>query len=72
MVAHAAPATRIIDLKGKSVIPGLIDGRAHMDREGPRVFIPPERSIQDIQARIADLARETKPGEWIGSSFYSG
>jgi adenine deaminase len=34
IAAHAAPATRIIDLKGKCVIPGLIDGHAHMDREG--------------------------------------
>jgi predicted amidohydrolase YtcJ len=68
MAAHAAPATRIIDLKGKSVIPGLIDGHAHMDREGLKSIYPslgPVRSIQDIQDRIADLARKTKPGEWI-------
>src|SRR5262245_26880048 len=68
MAAHAAPATRIIDLKGKSVIPGLIDGHAHMDREGLKSIYPslgPVRSIQDIQDRIAELARKTKPGEWI-------
>jgi predicted amidohydrolase YtcJ len=68
MAAHTAPATRIIDLKGKSVIPGLIDGHAHMDREGLKSIYPslgPVRSIQDIQDRIAALARKTKPGEWI-------
>src|SRR5262249_53902930 len=68
MAAHAAPATRIIDLKGKSVIPGLIDSHAHMDREGLKSIYPSlgqVRSIRDIQARIADLARKTKPGEWI-------
>src|SRR5262249_39848985 len=68
MAAHAAPATRIIDLKGKSVIPCLIDGHAHMDREGLKSIYPslgPVRSIRDIQVRIADLARKTKPGEWI-------
>src|SRR5258708_1779815 len=68
MAAHAAPATRIIDLKGKSVIPGLIDGHAHMDRESLKRIYPslgPVRSIQDVQDRIADLARKTKPGEWI-------
>src|SRR5215470_9411872 len=66
MAAHAAPATRIIDLKGKCVVPGLIDGHAHMDREGLKSIYPslgPVRSIQDIQARIAELARKTKPGE---------
>ena len=68
MAAHAATATRIIDLKGKSVVPGLIDGHAHMDREGLKSIYPslgPVRSIQDIRDRIADLARKTKPGEWI-------
>src|SRR5215510_5265137 len=68
MAAHAAPATRIIDLKGKSVIPGLIDGHAHMDREGLKSIYPslgPVRSIQDVQDRIADLAHKTRPGEWI-------
>src|SRR5262249_53270298 len=68
MAAPATPASRIIDLKGKSIIPGLIDGHAHMDREGLKSIYPslgPVRSIQDIQERIADLARKTKPGEWI-------
>src|SRR5215468_5444732 len=69
MAAHAAPATRIIDLKGKSVIPGLIDGHAHMDREGLKSIYPslgPVRSIRDIQARIADLG--AKPSPASGSS----
>ena len=68
MAPHIAPATRIIDLKGKSVIPGLIDGHAHMDREGLKSIYPSlgsVRSIQDIQDRIAELARKSKPGEWV-------
>src|SRR5262249_11808521 len=68
VAAHAAPATRIIDLKGKCVIPGPIDGHAHMDREGLKSIYPspgPVRSIHDIKDRIADLARKPKPGEWI-------
>jgi hypothetical protein len=68
MAAFMAPATRIIDLKGKTVIPGLIDGHAHMDREGLKNIFPSlgrVRSIRDIQDRIADLARQAKPGEWI-------
>src|SRR6516162_4823214 len=68
VAAHAAPGTRVIDLKGKTVVPGLIDGHAHMDREGLKGVYPSlagARSIRDIQDRIADLARKAKPGEWI-------
>jgi predicted amidohydrolase YtcJ len=68
MAPHAGPATRVVDLKGKAVIPGITDGHAHMDREGLRNVFPSlgrVRSIKDIQDRIAELARGRKPGEWI-------
>jgi predicted amidohydrolase YtcJ len=68
MAAHTSPATRIVDLKGKAVIPGVTDGHAHMDREGLREVFPAlgrVRSIGDIQERIAELARAKRPGEWI-------
>src|SRR5215470_11414856 len=60
MAAHTAPWTRVLDLKGKTIIPGLIDGHAHMDREGLKTVYPAlgrVRSIRDIQDRIAELAR---------------
>jgi predicted amidohydrolase YtcJ len=68
MTAHAGPTTRVIDLKGKALIPGITDGHAHMDREGLRGVFPPlgrVRSIGDVQERIAELARSKRPGEWI-------
>jgi predicted amidohydrolase YtcJ len=68
MAAHTAPSTRVIDLKGKTVIPGLVDGHAHMDREGLKTVYPAlgrVRSIRDIQVRIAELASRKRPGEWI-------
>jgi predicted amidohydrolase YtcJ len=68
MTLHSGPGTRVVDLKGKAVIPGITDGHAHMDREGLRNVFPSlgrVRSIRDIQDRIAELARGKKPGEWI-------
>jgi hypothetical protein len=68
MAPHAGPTTRVVDLKGRTVVPGLIDGHAHMDREALRNVFPSlgrVRSIGDIQDRIAELARTKQPGEWI-------
>jgi predicted amidohydrolase YtcJ len=68
VAAQAGPATRVVDLKGKTVVPGLIDGHAHMDREALRSVFPAlgrVRSIRDIQDRIAEFARAKPPGEWI-------
>ena len=68
MAQVTSPATRIIDLKGKAVIPGLVDSHAHMDREGLKDVFPSlgrVRSIRDIQDRIRELALKTAPGEWI-------
>lgn len=65
---HAAPHTRHIALDGRTVLPGLIDGHAHMDREGLKDVFPSLagcRSIASIQARIAELAKDKAPGEWI-------
>lgn len=65
---HAAPHTRHIALNGRAVLPGLIDGHAHMDREGLKDVFPSLagcRSIATIQARIAELAKDKAPGEWI-------
>jgi predicted amidohydrolase YtcJ len=65
---HAGPATRVIDLNRRPVIPGITDGHAHMDREALRNVFPSlgrVRSIRDIQDRIAELARGKAPGEWI-------
>lgn len=61
-------ATRRIDAGGKLVIPGLIDGHAHMDREGLKDRLPSLsgcRSIDDILQRIEALTKQAPAGSWI-------
>ncbi len=61
-------STTRIDARGKLVVPGLIDGHAHMDREGLKEVLPSLadcRSITDVLDRIAELASKTPKGEWI-------
>ena len=65
----AGPATRIIDLGGRTVIPGLIDSHMHAIRAA--LFYATEvnwigaRSIPEAMERIAAAARTARPGQWI-------
>ncbi|CAH1660367.1 Exoenzymes regulatory protein AepA [Hyphomicrobiales bacterium] len=68
IAALAAPETEVIDLGGRTVVAGLVDGHAHLDREGLKSVLPSLadcRSVEDIVQRIAEIARQKKPGEWI-------
>ncbi|MDE0335822.1 MAG: amidohydrolase family protein, partial [Defluviicoccus sp.] len=62
------PETVRIDAGGRAVVPGLIDGHAHLDREGLKPVFPSLagcRSIDDVLARIEALVADAEPGEWI-------
>ncbi len=65
---HAGPDTEILDLGGRTAIPGLIDSHIHQFYVGlnvPTVQLLDARSIADVQAKIADRAETTPAGEWI-------
>ena len=63
------PDTRVIDLQGRSVIPGFFDAHPHLDRLGLRaragVSIAHCRSVADIVEAVAQAAATTPAGEWI-------
>ncbi len=47
--AFAGPNTRVIDLNGHAVIPGIVDAHAHMDREGLKKIQPALQNVSSIQ-----------------------
>lgn len=63
------PTTQVIDLQGRTVIPGLIDNHAHYMRAAeywPReVRLDGVTSHQRALELIRDKVRESKPGEWV-------
>jgi len=67
--ALAGASTRVIDLAGRTVIPGLIDSHMHAIRAA--MFYATEvnwigtSSIPEAMARIKAAAQRAKPGQWI-------
>ena len=67
--ALAGPRTRVIDLQGRTVIPGLIDSHLHAIRAGQtfatEVNWAGARSLPEALARIRDAAATREPGSWL-------
>jgi predicted amidohydrolase YtcJ len=66
--ALAGPATRVEDLRGAAVIPGLIDAHNHLQATGRmlrEVQLYDTRAMPEIVARVAARVRETPRGEWV-------
>jgi predicted amidohydrolase YtcJ len=70
------PATKIIDLKGRTLLPGFVENHIHMTNSPQRHWVDCSYaacpSIADIRDKISARARQTKAGEWIlGRGFQS-
>lgn len=65
--ALCTPKTKLVDLKGKTVLPGLIDSHLHINNTGAMKM---ELNIvgmqrEDIIAAVGKAYEQAKPGEWI-------
>ena len=68
------PGTKVIDLQGALVVPGLIEGHGHYMGLGDmklQLDLTKARSWDEIVAMVGDAAKKAKPGEWIrGRGFH--
>ena len=75
---HLGPATRVLDLSGKTVVPGFNDAHLH-----PRPLFPEDspfaavdasparvKTIEDLIAALRRKAGVTPPGQWVNGARY--
>lgn len=67
-MALRGPATRVLDLGDRTVIPGIVDAHLHLLGLGTAlriVDLTGTRSYDEVVQRVAARARTARPGEWI-------
>jgi len=73
MQKYVAANTRVVDLQGKTVIPGLMDSHSHMNGAGTAettAQVIAAKTVADAQAIIAAFinAKNVPPGKWVQTS----
>src|SRR5215475_10399159 len=71
IAGHIGPSTQVIELAGRTVVPGLIDSHLHQlfaGLNGPAVQLLGSRTIADVQRAIAERVARTEPGKWVTAS----
>jgi predicted amidohydrolase YtcJ len=67
----AGPNTTVIDLKGRTVVPGLVEPHIHSvslaNRPGYHTILENTTSIRDIQEALAARRKSVPDGQWITS-----
>ncbi|MBI4748936.1 MAG: amidohydrolase [Acidobacteria bacterium] len=65
---HIGKATKVVDLQGKTVVPGFTDAHCHLAGIGQRELqlnLEGTTSLDDLLTKIKQRVDQAKPGEWI-------
>jgi len=71
VASHIGPSTQVIELGGKTVVPGLIDSHLHQlfaALNGPAVQLLGAKTVADVQAAIRERVARTETGKWVIAS----
>jgi predicted amidohydrolase YtcJ len=76
VMEFAGDGTRVVDLGGRTVLPGLIDSHTHPSGAAVRFLevdcrSPPVESVGEILELVAARAVEVGPGRWIRGANYN-
>ncbi len=68
------PSTKVIDLQGRSAVPGFIENHIHMTNSNRRTWLElgpgSVSSISELQEKVAERAKDMEPGQWIWAHGY--
>lgn len=65
---HEGKGARVIDLKGKTVLPGFVDSHYHFSGVGFREMnlnLEGTTSLEDFLAKVKARVDKARPGEWV-------
>jgi hypothetical protein len=65
---YVGAATQVIDLRGRLVIPGLVESHGHfmgLGQSKMTLDLMDAKDWDQIVSMVADAAKQAKPGEWI-------
>jgi predicted amidohydrolase YtcJ len=72
MTAHQTETTQVIELQGRTVLPGFADVHTHVSTNARdprnaecRDFFEDVASVGDILDRLAEVAKTSEPSEWV-------
>jgi predicted amidohydrolase YtcJ len=68
--ASLDPEATVVDLRGRTVVPGFIDGHSHFifsafEARQVDCSTPPIASLEDVLERIRGAAQGASPGQWV-------
>lgn len=78
IMALVGDDTEVVDLRGRTLLPGFIDAHGHFPGSGMRVVAadlnsPPighRKTMADVMAALKEQTAKTKPGKWVSGFGY--
>ena len=71
--AYVGEKTEVIDLRGRTATPGLIDTHVHFSEAADNLDLGDARNMADVIAKVKAWADKLAPGEWVrGSGWDEG